>query len=147
MVSKKEVEILISKLEDFNSPNPKLEQYSTPSEIASEMVWIAYLNKNIENQIIADLGCGTGILGICALLLGAKKVYFVDISKKVLIQAQKNLKYLELETKKKFNAEFLNLNVEEFNKEIDTILENPPFGVQNKNADRIFIEVALKKSK
>jgi ribosomal protein L11 methyltransferase len=37
-----------------------------------------YLTQNSDPQVIADIGCGSGILGIGALLLGAKKVYGVD---------------------------------------------------------------------
>ena len=36
------------------------------------------LYDNAKNQIIADIGCGSGILSIGAILLGAKKVYAVD---------------------------------------------------------------------
>ena len=36
------------------------------------------LSANAENQIIADIGCGSGILALGAILLGAKKVYAVD---------------------------------------------------------------------
>jgi ribosomal protein L11 methyltransferase len=35
--------------------------------------------KKPEDMVIADIGCGSGILSIGALLLGAKKVYAVDI--------------------------------------------------------------------
>ncbi len=35
-------------------------------------------SRNIENQTLVDYGCGSGILGLAALLLGASKVYGVD---------------------------------------------------------------------
>ena len=37
------------------------------------------LSGNAEGQSIADIGCGSGILGIGAVLLGAQKVYAVDV--------------------------------------------------------------------
>lgn len=33
----------------------------------------------LENKTVLDIGCGTGILGICASLLGAKDVYGYDL--------------------------------------------------------------------
>ena len=36
------------------------------------------LGSDANNQVIADLGCGSGILSIGAVLLGAKKAYAVD---------------------------------------------------------------------
>lgn len=36
------------------------------------------LYENAENKIIADIGCGSGILSLGSALLGAKKVYAVD---------------------------------------------------------------------
>ncbi|MEC4983725.1 MAG: 50S ribosomal protein L11 methyltransferase [Oscillatoria sp. PMC 1068.18] len=34
---------------------------------------------NAENMVVADIGCGSGILAIASALLGAEKVYAVDI--------------------------------------------------------------------
>ena len=36
------------------------------------------LQKNAANQIVADIGCGSGILSLGSVLLGANKVYAVD---------------------------------------------------------------------
>lgn len=36
------------------------------------------LSQNAENQTVADIGCGSGILALGSVLLGAKKVYAVD---------------------------------------------------------------------
>ena len=76
MRSKKELAILLSKLKTFDTPKTHLEQYSTDSEIAADILWFAYQNKDIEGKKIADFGCGTGILGIGALNLGANKILF-----------------------------------------------------------------------
>ena len=78
MITKKQLAILLSKLQVFESPRAELEQYPLDGESASIILWTACQNKDIENKIMADLGCGTGILGLGALLLGAKKVYFID---------------------------------------------------------------------
>ena len=94
MLTKKKLAIQISKLKGYEEADVRLEQYTTDSEIAAEVLWFAFLNNDIKNKIIADFGCGTGVLGIGALLLGAKKVYFVDVDKKILEICKSNSKDL-----------------------------------------------------
>ena len=77
MVSKSALAIELSQLNVFPTPNIKLEQYPTDSEIAADILWTAFMRNDIKNKIIADFGCGTGLLGIGAILLGAKKVFFI----------------------------------------------------------------------
>lgn len=47
--------------------------------------------QELENRLVVDYGCGSGILGIAALLLGAKEVIAVDIDPQALIATQDNL--------------------------------------------------------
>ena len=84
--SKKALEIELSRLKGFIIAKVSSEQYITPSSIAAEVLWKAHLLGEVRDKTIVDLGCGSGILGIGALLLGAKKVIFVDNddSKKIL---------------------------------------------------------------
>lgn len=42
------------------------------------------------NEVLIDLGCGSGILGITALKIGAKKVYCLDIDQEALLHTQEN---------------------------------------------------------
>ena len=72
MVTKKQLGISLSKLNKIEQPNLLLEQYQTDSEIASEILWTAFLNGNIENKTIADFGTGNGIFAYGSLLLNAK---------------------------------------------------------------------------
>ncbi|MBU2561140.1 MAG: METTL5 family protein [Nanoarchaeota archaeon] len=90
--SKSQLAIALSKLDVFSSPKPGLEQYPTDSEIAAEVLWQAGMLGDIKGLTIADLGCGTGILGIGALLLGAKKVFFVDTDTAAMAVLGNNLK-------------------------------------------------------
>ena len=46
---------------------------------------------DVKDQEITDYGCGSGILGIAALLLGAKSVLAVDIDSQALQATQTNL--------------------------------------------------------
>ena len=45
---------------------------------------------NDENTVVADLGCGSGILSVVALLLGAKSAFAVDIDANAIKTAYEN---------------------------------------------------------
>lgn len=49
------------------------------------------LGENPENVVIADIGCGSGILSVGALLLGAKKAYAVDTDPLAVKATQENI--------------------------------------------------------
>ena len=116
-----------------NHPKPKvgLEQYTTPSVIASDLVWNAYSMGDVENKNIVDLGCGTGIFAIASGLMGADTSLGIDIDADSI--------NLALHIKDKLNAcnvDFIQSDVCEFvpSCNTDTVFQNPPFGSQ-KNAD------------
>lgn len=46
-------------------------------------------NVDFNNKIVMDIGCGHGLLGIYALIKGAKFVYFQDFNKEVLEEVTK----------------------------------------------------------
>jgi len=144
---KSQLAIFLSKLKVFEKPKAKLEQYPLDSESGAEILWNAAQLGDIEDKVIADLGCGSGILGLGALLLGAKKCYFVDKDKSALEVAKQNLKMLEKEIQGKGRAVFVCEDVKKFNKKVETVLENPPFGTKIKHADIEFLEAALKTGK
>ncbi len=139
---KKKLSILLSGLKEQENLKINLEQYQTESEIAGDIIWKAFLNGDIKGKTIADLGCGNGIFGIGALILGAKKAYFLDRDKDAIDIAKENYKELRLK-----NGFFLNEDINEFNKKADTVLMNPPFGVQKEHNDRMFLEKAMELSK
>jgi len=135
-MNKKELAIRLSKLKSLKKLDVSLEQYQTESELAAEILWLAYLNNDIKDKIVADLGCGNGIFGFGSLLLEADKVYFVDKDKEALSVAKENCK-----SKK---SGFLNIDISEFKKKTDTVFMNPPFGVQKRKADKEFLLTAMK---
>ena len=148
--TKKQLAIILSKIRGFSEPNFRLEQYSTEADFAAEVVWNAFYQREIEGKTIVDLGCGTGILGLSTLLMGAKKVFFVDIDEKALNIARENLKFLEKESDIKLNdkAKFVVSDVKDFDEKVDIVVENPPFGIKGKkHADKIFLEKAMKIAK
>ncbi|MBU1198247.1 MAG: METTL5 family protein [Nanoarchaeota archaeon] len=142
-MSKKELCILLSKLSVFADPSMRLEQYPTDSEIAGDCLWFADLQGDIEGKTIADLGSGTGILGLGALVLGAKKAFLVDIDTKSMELAMKNLAFVEEQTEKHFNAVFSAGDVIVFDEKADVVIMNPPFGTKNENIDTQFLLKAM----
>jgi putative methylase len=135
-MKKKELEIILQKIPAFDSPSFTFEQYLTPAGIAADIIFIAHQYGDIENKVVFDLGCGTGIFAFGAILTGAKKVMGFDIDKKSIEIAKK---YAE---KNNLNVEFLVKDVLDVTEKCDTIIMNPPFGAQKSNlkADRRFIE-------
>lgn len=46
--------------------------------------------QDLKDKVVIDYGCGSGILGIAALLLGAKQVYAVDIDPQAVLATNQN---------------------------------------------------------
>jgi|ETNmetMinimDraft_20_1059909.scaffolds.fasta_scaffold66851_1 putative methylase len=140
--SKKALAVLLSSLEGFRSPKVRVEQYATDAEIAAEVLWNGFMKGDI-GKVSVDLGCGTGILGMGLLALGAEKVYFVDFDKKVMDIAKANMAKMESEGYTAGKAVFMLQDVNGFNEQVDLVFMNPPFGVKVRHMDRIFLKKAF----
>lgn len=46
--------------------------------------------QNLKDKVVIDYGCGSGVLGVAALLLGAKKVLAVDIDPQAILATRQN---------------------------------------------------------
>ncbi len=58
---------------------------------ASTFLCLQWLGKtDVKDKIVIDYGCGSGILAVAALLLGAKKVYATDIDPQAVLATQQN---------------------------------------------------------
>ena len=53
--------------------------FGTGTHETTQMICQTLLERNMEGRRVLDCGCGTGILGICALKLGAEKCLAYDI--------------------------------------------------------------------
>jgi putative methylase len=137
IMKKKKLEILLQGLKTFNSPKAHLEQYTTPSNITADILYLAYSLDDIAGKKVLDLGCGCGIFGIGAALLGAESVIGMDVDEGAIAIAKENAHDLDLD------IGFEVGDIESFNGKGDCVLQNPPFGAQNKHADRPFLEKAL----
>lgn len=67
----KELESRLQQVDGFEKPKLFLEQYPTSTYIAACVLTIHNTYDDIENKVIADLGCGCGVLSIGTAMLGA----------------------------------------------------------------------------
>ena len=143
LVRKRDLERALSEIEAHPLPNAYLEQYTTPSKVAAETLYLAaYVYDDIIDKTVMDLGCGTGRLAIGAALLGAKEVFGVDVDRVAVRAAQKNADIMGVKEKTRWIA----ADIDVVNGNFDTVLQNPPFGVQRRRADRRFITKSLESS-
>ena len=136
-MKKKELELALSGVPPFPNPDPRLEQYPTPASIASEIVYGAYMAGDIAGMKVMDLGCGTGMFSVAAALMGAGMTVGYDISESALKCARKCAADMNLD------IDFRLSDISDICEGADTVLMNPPFGSQNRHADRPFLEKAM----
>lgn len=148
--TKKNFSIELSRLLLFDKPKVYLEQYPTDSNVAADFLWSALMNGEIEGKTVIDIGAGTGILGFGAMLLGAKKVVFLEIDEKALDICKKNYENIcnEFDVTG-CEVDFVQKDISKFEskEKFDVVLQNPPFGIKKEHADKIFLETAFKLSK
>ena len=111
----------LSKVEGFENPKISMEQYVTPPDLAADLVFTAYMQKDLEGKVV-DLGTGTGILAIGVALLG-EKVTAVEKDEEALNIAKENAEKLGVSEL----IDFVHKDVEDFSEACDTVLMNPPF--------------------
>ena len=128
---KKHLEMRLQSIPSHPKPKVGLEQYTTPSVIASDLIWNAYSLGDVEDMDIVDLGCGTGIFAVGSALMGANSAVGVDVDEDSIALAQEVKDKLKLD-----NLNFIVSDINDFDESLnaDTVFQNPPFGSQ-RNAD------------
>ncbi|MFP3346132.1 MAG: methyltransferase [Sulfolobaceae archaeon] len=91
-----------------------------------------------KNKLVADLGCGTGRLCAGASILGAYCLC-IEIDDNSIYVA----KEFFLENMLDFEPIIADVAHLKLSRKIDTVIQNPPFGVVNKGADILFLKKAL----
>lgn len=140
LVRKLDLEIALSAITPHPSPKAYWEQYTTTPKVAADLLYTAaYTHNDIIDKTVADLGCGTGRLALGSVLLGAQATVGVDIDRIAVKTAVKNAQALNV----KEQTQWLAADVETLQGTFDTVLQNPPFGIQKRRADRKFLRKAL----
>ena len=140
LIRKLELELFISQIKPQPSPKASLEQYTISETIAAKMLYLAaYTNCDIVGKTVLDLGCGTGRLALAASYLGAQHVVGVDIDKTAIKTASENSE----KAGSKVDVQWVLSDIGVVKGHFDTVVQNPPFGVQRRAADRKFLEKAL----
>jgi len=143
----KQLEQHLQTIEGFENPKILLEQYPTRPHIAACMLQTIHDTfDDIENKMIADLGCGCGVLSIGSVMLGAGSVTGFDVDQDALEQFQENIADFEMDNIELVNADVVALG-DRFIGKYDTVIMNPPFGTKhNKGLDIKFLETGLRLS-
>lgn len=136
------LEMRLERLEGFERPTARLEQYQTPAPVAARLLHHAAMQGAIEGRAVCDLGCGTGILACGAALLEASCVTGIDIDPAAIAVARRNAELLGVTVEFQV-ADVRDPGVGWQGLACDTVVMNPPFGAQKAHADRPFIDRAL----
>jgi putative methylase len=140
LVRKLDLEKTILKIEQYTKPNVHLEQYTISPRTAAELLYLAaYTYDDIMDKRVIDLGCGTGRLAIGSILLGAEEAVGLDIDRNAIMIASRNAEKLGVRSR----IHWLKADLNSISGSFNTVLQNPPFGVQNRKADRVFLKKAI----
>ncbi len=138
----RDLEITLESIERSGEYEVSLEQYPTPSRIASAILFAAQIEHgDIIDKTVIDLGCGDGIFALGAALLGAQRVIGIDVQSKALKVSQMNSRLLGTEgTVDWVLGDVSSLQLHCL---VDTVVSNPPFGVKKRGADLRFLRKAI----
>ena len=153
----------------FPSPNIQLEQYPTSPALAAHLAFAAYNNGDIvpvdssededededspSGSTVLDLGCGTGILGIASIAVGASHVTAFECDASAIEVARANYERMEMEDMVTFvEGTLSNEGIGEGgdgvpfpNNSFSCVFTNPPFGTKNNSGiDVAFLRAACR---
>lgn len=137
-IRKHDLAIMLQKVGPPPRPKIRLEQYTTPADLAAEILFSAcYIHDDIQGKRVLDLGTGTGRLAIGASILGAAYVVGVDMDPASLRLASTARKLLRAD------VDLVLGDIEVIRAPVETVLMNPPFGTKTAHADLHFLNCAL----
>uniref|UniRef100_A0A3Q3J486 Methyltransferase-like protein 5 n=1 Tax=Monopterus albus TaxID=43700 RepID=A0A3Q3J486_MONAL len=145
----KELESCLQQVDVFEEPKILLEQYPTSPHIAACMLYtIQSTFDDIGGKLVADLGCGCGVLSIGAAMLDAGLCVGFDIDSDALNIFKRNAEEFEISNVDLVQCDMCSLDADAYAKKFDTVIMNPPFGTKhNPGMDMKFLRAALTMAK
>src|SRR2546429_7814732 len=135
--SKRQLEIILSKLKILETPKLRLEQYPVSAEAAAELLYMAgFEHDDLEGRII-DLGTGHGRLAIGAALMSPAQVVGVDVGATALELARENAKTAGVKVK------WVQSPIAALDGPSETVSMYPPCGTRAIRADARFLDKAF----
>jgi len=143
-LSKERILDFLEGVPPIDRPNRALEQYSTPRDLAWNMINLACVKGDISGKIVWDLGCGTGVLTFGVALMGAK-VIALDIDLHSLLVAKRIFRSCVSELPIQFIVSSVEFPAVKSIPNIrSTVIMNPPFGTRRKGIDIVFLKLAFR---
>ncbi|MDP7043416.1 MAG: 50S ribosomal protein L11 methyltransferase [Candidatus Thalassarchaeaceae archaeon] len=148
----RQLAIALSQLTPHPCSNVELEQYSLEGELAARWLMdIIEFGDLTEGCMVADLGCGNGIMAIGALHLGAGTALAIEADEEALGVAKSNLKgegfwQMGVPIHATIGVDDLDaiLGAERYSlSDVDLVISNPPWGRQKQHADRPFFQAII----
>ncbi|CAJ1079361.1 rRNA N6-adenosine-methyltransferase METTL5 [Xyrichtys novacula] len=138
----KELESCLQQVDAFEEPKILLEQYPTSPHIAACMLYTIHNTfDDIEGKLVADLGCGCGVLSI-GLCVG------LDIDRDALDIFRRNAEDFEISNVDLIQCDLCAIETQNYANKFDTVIMNPPFGTKhNQGMDMKFLRAALTMAK
>ena len=148
----KQLAITLSQLEQHPCNNVELEQYSIEGELAARWLMdIIEFGDLSEGCMVADLGCGNGIMAVGALLFGAGNALAIEADEEAWVVAKSNLKgegfwEMGVPIHAMIGVDDLDAILEAeryYLSDVDLVISNPPWGRQKQHADRPFFQAII----
>lgn len=133
--------IALSRLRSFTDPDPSLEQYTTPPEIAAAVANRVALSH--PPCTVIDLGCGTGMLSIAVAAHGFSVTGY-DTDPDALETARENQEQAADDLGVDLDVTFQQADVADIEAGADLVVMNPPFGIQQEQANLPFLEAGFR---
>ena len=94
-------------------------------DYGSKLLLETYLDENLSNKKVLDVGCGYGFIGIVVSLLTSSYVDMIDVNKRAVHLTKMNIKrYKDFK-----GSTFISDAYENINDKYDIVITNPPIRV------------------